>query len=242
MSYDPPAPSGQANADNSQPVVIASDQSAIPVTLPNVSTATKQSDGSQKTQIVDPGGEAVTVSGGKLDVNASVDTATLATNAKQDIGNSTLSAIKTDADALAGAVSGSEMQVDVVAPIPAGTAGLNTIGKVAPNDYELAGNTTHINKYYTNAGAVTDGTVWSPAVGKRWYVTDLIITVSANCTITLEDDLTGGDSAVFKAELAANSGISHSFNTPLFSSEDGADLIITTTAGNVYVTITGYEI
>lgn len=38
-------------------------------------TSTKQSDGSQKTQIVDAGGEAATVTGGKLDVNA---TATLA--------------------------------------------------------------------------------------------------------------------------------------------------------------------
>jgi len=41
-----------------------------------------------------------------------------------------------------------------------------------PADYELAGNTLHVKKYYTNAGAVTDGIIWSPAAGKRWYVTD----------------------------------------------------------------------
>jgi len=124
----------------------------------------------------------------------------------------------------------------------AGTGGLNTIGKVGPNDYELAGNTLHVKKYYTNAGAVTDGIVWSPASGKRWYITDIFINVSAAATVTLEDDLVAGDSVVWKAELAANSGWSHSFTTPLYSSEDEADLIITTSTATCYVTICGYEV
>jgi len=102
--------------------------------------------------------------------------------------------------------------------------------------------TAHVKKYYTNAGAVTDGIVWSPAAGKRWYVTDLIINVSAAATVTFEDDLGAGDAAVMKFELAANSGISHSFKTPWFSGEDAADLIVTTTAGNVYICLTGYEV
>ena len=108
-------------------------------------------------------------------------------------------------------------------------------------DFAVLGS-KHVKKYYTNAGAVTDGIVWSPAAGTRWYVTDIFINVSAAATVTLEDDLAGGDSAVWKAELAANSGWSHSFATPLFSGEDAADLIITTSAGNVYVCVTGYEI
>lgn len=48
------------------------------------STASNQTDGSQKTQIVDAGGEVATVTGGKLDVNAAIDTTGLATSAKQD--------------------------------------------------------------------------------------------------------------------------------------------------------------
>lgn len=108
-------------------------------------------------------------------------------------------------------------------------------------DFAVLG-TNHVKKYYTNAGAATDGIVWSPAAGKRWYVTDIFINVSAAATVTLEDDLSGGDSPVWKAELAANSGWSHHFGTPLFSGEDAADLIITTSAGNVYVMVTGYEI
>ena len=58
----------------------------------------------------------------------------------------------------------------------------------------------------------------------------------------MEDDLAAGDSAVWKAELAANSGWSHSFSTPIFSGEDAADLLVTTSAGNIYITICGYEI
>lgn len=49
----------------------------------SIATAAKQSDGSQKTQLVDAGGEAATVTGGKLDVNASIDTTGLATSANQ---------------------------------------------------------------------------------------------------------------------------------------------------------------
>ena len=113
---------------------------------------------------------------------------------------------------------------------------------VRPTEFELASVTTHVKKYYTSAGAATDGIIWSPAAGKRWYVTDIFIQVSAAATVTLEDDLAAGDSAIWKAELAANSGWSHSFNTPWYSGEDAADLIITTSAANVYVTVTGYEI
>ena len=227
-------------------------------------------------------------------------------------------ALWTHDDALDAALSGSELQVDVVAALPAGTnnigdidvlsiaAGDNNIGNVdiasivsgtgatnlgkaedgahtsgdvgvmalavrndtpnaalagtdldyvpiaayrtgairvaPPNEDFAALGGQQVKKYYTNAGAVTDGIVWSPAAGARWYVTDIFINVSAAATITLEDDLAAGDSAVWKAELAANSGWSHSYSTPLFSGEDAADLLITTSAGNVYVSITGYEI
>lgn len=210
-------------------------------------------------------------------------------------------AIKTAVETIDNAISGSEMQVDVVtSALPSGASTLaeqqtqttalqliddtvfvddadwtadtskhvlvggvtqvastaNTDGDVTPlttnafrelrtaipeSDLATAG-TAHVKKYYTNAGAVTDGIVWSPAAGKRWYVTDLILNVSAAATVTFEDDKAGGDEAVMKFELAANSGVSHTFNTPWFSGEDAADLIVTTTAGNVYITVVGYEI
>lgn len=117
--------------------------------------------------------------------------------------------------------------------------------RVAAKESDLAtAGTTHVKKYYTNAGAVTDGIVWSPAAGKRWYCTLLAINVSAAATVTIEDDLAAGDSPVYKAELAANSGVVIPFgaDAPMFSGEDAADLLVTTTAGNVYITCVGYEI
>ena len=54
-------------------VVLNPDGSAVGAPVGGA-TAANQTDGSQKTQIVDAGGEAATVTGGKLDVNASIDT------------------------------------------------------------------------------------------------------------------------------------------------------------------------
>lgn len=154
---------------------------------------------------------------------------------------STNDAIKTAVEILDNAISGSEMQVDVVGALPAGT---NAIGKLLPPDVDVTTHTNYAKKYYTNSGAVTDGIVWSPAAGKRWHVVSMYIQVSADATVTLEDDLAAGDSAVWKGELAGKSGVTINFGEkyPLASGEDAADLIITTSAGNVYVTVTGYEI
>jgi len=123
-------------------------------------------------------------------------------------------------------------------------AGTNAIGKLIPPDYDVTSHTAKTIKYYTNAGAVTDGIIWSPAAGKRFHVTSLFLNVSAAATVTIEDDLTAGDSALLKMELAANSGVAIPFGEmyPLTSGEDAADLLITTTAGNIYVTAIGYEI
>lgn len=234
--------------------------------------------------------------------------------AKLRLVTSQLDSIKTAVETLDNTVGGSELQVDIVGSLPAGTAAIgklaansgvdigdvdvtsvipgtgatnlgkaedaahssgdtgvaalgvrtdvpNAVGAGTTGDYgflatDMAGGvrtalyetdfavlgTNHVKKYYTSTGAATDGIIWSPAAGKRWYVTDIFINVSAAATATLEDDKAGGDEAVWKAELAANSGWSHHFGTPLFSGEDAADLLITTTAGNVYVTVTGYEI
>lgn len=181
-----------------------------------------------------------------------------------------LTTIDADTGTIAGAVSGAEMQVDIVASLPAGTnaigklaansgvdigdvdvtslpalaTGTNYIGRISPPDVDVTTHTNYTKKYYTNAGAVTDGIIWSPASGKRWHVVSLIINVSAAATVTLEDDLAGGDSPVMKMELAANSGVAYNFTEkyPLASGEDAADLIVTTSAGNIYITAVGYEV
>lgn len=174
----------------------------------------------------------------------------LAANSGVDIGDVDITSIAAgnnnigDVD-IASIAAGNNNIGDVdIASIAAGT---NTIGKVAgvPSDIDINGsNANHADKYYTNAGAVTDGIVWSPAAGKRWHVLTLYINVSAAATVTLEDDLAGGDVARWKGELAANSGVVLTYDKehPFSSGEDAADLIITTTAGNVYVQAVGYEV
>jgi len=128
-------------------------------------------------------------------------------------------------------------------PIQANSAGVLKVGgSIEAEPHKKDVSSSHVTKYYTNVGAVTDGIIWSPAAGKRWYITDIFINTSTAATIILEDDKTGGDDPVWKAELAGNSGWSHSFQTPLFSGEDTADLTITTSGGTVYVMVTGYEV
>lgn len=197
----------------------------------------------------------VTVTATNLDVQSGG--ADLATSAQG-------AAIQTAVEIIDNAISGSEMQVDVVGALPAGsnaigklaansgvdigdvtlTAGTAAIGTLLPPDIDVTTHTNYAKKYYTNAGAVTDGIVWSPAAGKRFHIVSLFVNVSAAATITFEDDKAGGDEAILKMELAANSGTVIPFpdKYPLASGEDAADLIITTTAGNVYVTCVGYEI
>src|SRR3990167_2888638 len=123
-------------------------------------------------------------------------------------------------------------------------AGTNAIGKLLQPDIDVTTNTNYAKKYYTSAGAVTDGIIWSPAAGKRWHIHAIYINVSAAATVTLEDDLTAGDSAIWKGELAANSGVVLTFpeKYPWASSEDASDLLVTTNAGNIYITCSGFEI
>lgn len=133
--------------------------------------------------------------------------------------------------------------VDVVT-LPALAAGTNAVGKLLPPDTDVTAHTNYAKKYYTSTGAATDGIIWSPAAGKRWHVVSMYLNVSAAATVTLEDDKAGGDEAIWKGEYAANSGVTIYFGEqyPLASGEDAADLLITTTAGNVYVTVVGYEV
>lgn len=124
------------------------------------------------------------------------------------------------------------------------TAGTAAIGSLLPPDIDVTAHTNYARKYYTSTGAATDGIIWSPAAGKRWHVTSLFFQVSADATVTFEDDKSGGDDPVLKGEFKAGSGLALSFDEkyPFASGEDAADLIVTTSAGNIYVSVVGYEI
>lgn len=223
------------------PIGAGLEATAIRVTLPTDST----------------GVVSVDDNGGALTVDGTVTANLSATD------NAVLDNIQTSVDTVAAAVS-TEMQVDVVAALPAGTnaigklaansgvdigdvtltAGTAAIGTLLPPDIDVTTHTNYVKKYYTSTGAATDGIIWSPAAGKRWHVVSMYLQTSAAATITLEDDKTGGDEAIWKGEFAANQGMTIHWGEkyPLASGEDAADLMVTTTAGNIYITVTGYEI
>lgn len=171
------------------------------------------------------------------------------------VTNSDITSIKTAVEILDNAISGNEMQVDVLT-MPTVTvdlganndvginAGTNAIGKLLPPDVDVTAHSNYAKKFYTSAGAATDGIVWSPAAGKRWHAVVIHFQVSADCTVTIEDDKAGGDEVVWKGEYKAGSGHTLTFSEkyPLASGEDAADLLITTSAGNIYLLAVGYEV
>jgi len=66
----------------------------------------------------------------QIDISTSALPSGAATSALQTSGNSLLTTIDADTSLLAGAIAGTELQVDVVASLPAGT---NAIGKLSAN-------------------------------------------------------------------------------------------------------------
>ena len=123
-----------------------------------------------------------------------------ATAALQTAGNNLLTTIDADTSSLAGAISGTEMQVDVVASLPVGT---NTIGKVdvnaiAPVDFLDAG--------------VFDASTGTniPSTGSAELVTNL----AAACTeIEVIDDI--GEYMSLRAEGSGGGGYSVKTYLPL---------------------------
>lgn len=123
-----------------------------------------------------------------------------------------------------------------------------TIGCEIPTGTRVIGavkrdivNYTKIRKAINLTGAQTDAIIWSPAGGKKWVLTDYMFVVSAAATVTFEDDLAAGDDFVFGGDFAANGGACQSLQTPLQSGEADADLILTTSAGNIKGFVSGYE-
>jgi hypothetical protein len=77
MSYNPQNPNGQATSANSEPVVIASDQSAVPVSVSGGATSANQTNATQKTQLVDGSGNVISAASNALNVSMSTSSPSL---------------------------------------------------------------------------------------------------------------------------------------------------------------------
>lgn len=121
MAYKKSNPNGQATMANSEPVVIASDQSAVPVTVSGVATAANQTtiighvDGIEGllTTIDGDTGEISTYIGTLTDAATTVG-GTGSLSAKLRLQTTQLDAIQTAVQTLDNAIAGNEMQVDVL--------------------------------------------------------------------------------------------------------------------------------
>jgi len=124
--------------------------------------------------------------------------------------------------------------VDVVS-LPSIPSGSNIIGAVKKDKV----NYTIVNKHVSSSDATSGVTVWDPTAGKKWVVTDLIISTDTAMTVTIKD----GTTAILVLYLAANGGAVSNFQTPLQSSTADNNLTVTASAaGNIAVTATGYEV
>ena len=155
-----------------------------------------------------------------------------ATEAKQDVIETTLNSIEGDTSSLAGAVSGTEVQVDVVASLPAGTnnigdvdiasalpAGTNNIGDVDIASALPAGTNT-IGKVDVNAIAPVDfldAGVFDASTGTNIPSTgsaELVTNLAAACTeIEVVDDI--GEFMSLRAEGSGGGGYNVKAYLPL---------------------------
>lgn len=118
------------------------------------------------------------------------------------------------------------------APLSGGTidVGLLAVGRVPPAD--------PVEKIKSFTDAATTETVWDPAVGYRWNLTDFVISAKNVADITLYDGTTS-TKAIFY--FAANGGCVMDLQTPFVATATNTPLTITLTSATVSITTSGYE-
>lgn len=134
-----------------------------------------------------------------------------------------LSAIKTATELIDNAISGSEMQVDVVAALPAGT---NAIGKLAANsgvdigdvDVTSLAHGKTIKTDYTNVTASGNTTLVAAVAAKKIkvFACDITTTTTSEIDVKIQDGAGGTNlwGGVFQAPSGSSSGISKTVSLP----------------------------
>jgi hypothetical protein len=220
MAYTPKNANGQATMANSSPVVVASDQtkikvdltettansvaikvdgsavtqpiSAVSLPLPSTAaTSTKQSDGSQKTQVVDGSGNVIGATSNALDINIKSGNPTTIAATQSGAWNVGLNA-GTNAIGKLAANSGVDIGDVDVTSLPALAAGTNVIGKVGI-DQTTNGTTNNVtnrdvtyNKFVSSSGTLVANTAATAS-----------LTVSGLTAVELEITNISGASTIY---------------------------------------------
>ena len=92
---------------------------------------------------------------------------------------------------------------------------------------------------YVALGGVGETTIWDPTAGKKWVITDIIVSCTANAGITFRDGTAGATFMSFI--MLANTTISMNLQTPLMSVAADNNFTAQTSAITVAITVSGYE-
>ena len=137
----------------------------------------------------------------QVDVLSSTGPTGFATSALQTTGNGILTTIDADTGSIAGAISGTEMQVDVVAALPAGS---NAIGKLAANSGVDIGDVT-LNAGTAEIGKLAAGTASIGVLGANSGVDIGDVTLNAG---TAEiGKLAAGTAAIGSVTIGTSTGV-----------------------------------
>lgn len=156
--------------------------------------AANQTDSSQKTQIVDASGNAVTVTGNKLDVNASVSTTGLATDTEQEAQTALLTAIESNQ-----LPDGHNVTIDNASIAVTGTVTANTGLSQPLTDTQLRATAVPVSGTVTANLSAVDNAVLDQIELNQDAQTALLTTIESNqlpdghnVTIDNPGDIGGG--------------------------------------------------
>jgi len=103
-------------------------------------------------------------------------------------------------------------------------------------------NTTLLHKTVDFSASETAQAIWTPASGKKFVITDIIISCSAAGTITVFDNTDNAANRVVKGYFAANGGLTHPYSKVFVSATANNVLKYTTGSGIAgSLTVWGYE-
>ena len=239
---------------NVVPVKVGSDgtvamSGAVTATVSGVSTAAAQTDGSQKSKIVDGSGNVIGATSNALDVNlksGSIANTSFASTIA-DGANVTLGAKadnkSTATDTTAVSAISLLKEISYMEQNPASRIVTGTFWQTTQPVSTVNSSATLIHKTVDFAASETAQAIWTPASGKKFVITDIIISCSAAGTITVFDSTDSTANRVVKGSFAANGGLTHPYSKSFVSATADNVLKYTTGAGIAgSITVSGYEI
>jgi hypothetical protein len=125
-------------------------------------------------------------------------------------------------------------------------AGVTSTGNVKPVLVDPSGRPinsperqiTPMTKYAT-LSATTETILWTPTTGKKWVITDIVISSTATTLVTFRDGSAGTTFMIGRC-TASYPFVSNQL-TPIVSAGINRNLTVQSSVITAYVTVTGYE-